>query len=113
MNTSNDCSESLCKTLSVIGDKYTVLIISQLRNGNKRFSELEKSIPNITPRTLTQRLDKLLNLHIIGKAICPESPGRYSYQLLTPGKELDTVVTAMIEWGIKHHDDYMHSVKVD
>lgn len=90
-------------TLGIIGDKWTGLILGELSNSNHTFSGLETALSNISPRTLSQRLEKLQETGIIEKRQYCEKPPRYKYFLTEKGTELQTVLSKMVEWGAKYH----------
>ncbi len=87
------------KTLEIIGDKWTALILNELSGQPCSFSELEKSVEGISPRTLSQRLAKLENAKILEKILYCERPPRYNYTLTKKGQELKTVLGKMADWG--------------
>lgn len=83
------CIES---AMSVIGSKWTALLLRDLAGGGKRFGELEKSIGSINPRTLSQRLEFLQEQGVIES--CDDG-----YQLTEKGMALIPVLRAMADWG--------------
>ncbi len=89
-------------TLSIIGDKWTPLIIRDLTVQGSSFGELEKSLVGISPRTLSQRLDKLERQQIITKRLYCERPPRYHYVLTKKGSELQAVLEQMAQWGARY-----------
>jgi len=88
-------------TLNVIGKKWTILIIRDLLNGKKRFSELARSLSEISPRTLSARLVELEKYGIIEKKIFPEIPLHVEYSLTKKGRELRLILEQMRKWGNK------------
>ena|SRR5665213_356750 len=90
--------------MEIIGNKWTALILRDLTGGPKRFSELEKSVGNINPRTLSQRLDDLEEQGIITKKSFSEVPPRIEYTLTTKGHDLLPVLQQMAEWGTKYYN---------
>lgn len=97
-------SGCIASAMAVIGSKWTALILRDLARGPKRFSELEKSVGSINPRTLSQRLDELEKHRIITKEAYAEVPPRIEYALTTKGKDLIPVLRAMSAWGDKYYD---------
>ncbi len=91
--------------MEIIGNKWTALILRDLVTGPKRFTDLEKSVGNINPRTLSQRLDDLERHQIIDKRIYEESPPRSEYSLTTKGTDLVPVLRQMASWGNKYYDE--------
>ena len=70
----------------------------------KRFSELERSVGSINPRTLSQRLDDLEHHGIITKKSFAEVPPRIEYALTQKGQDLVPVLQQMAAWGNKYYD---------
>jgi DNA-binding HxlR family transcriptional regulator len=89
-------------TLDVIGKKWTVLIIRELFNGKKRFSEIAASLP-ISSKLLTERLKELEEHGIILRTLYPEIPPRVEYTLTDSGSTLSTVLDALRQWGAQHY----------
>jgi DNA-binding HxlR family transcriptional regulator len=88
--------------MDVIGNKWTALILRDLANGPQRFCFLEKSVGNITPRTLSKRLDDLEAYGIITKQRFAETPPRIEYTLTKKGHDLIPVLEQMASWGSKY-----------
>ncbi len=74
-----------------------------LFRGPKRFCELEKSVGNINPRTLSQRLDDLEANGIITRSAFAEVPPRTEYALTAKGRDLHPVLKQMAAWGEKYY----------
>ncbi len=87
------------RTLAVIGPKWTTLILRDLITGTKRFGELRRSFPGISPKTLTLRLRDLEERGLLTRTIHPEIPPRVEYTLTPRGKTLDAIIRAMAAWG--------------
>ena len=98
----SDNPEQLKCALAILGDRYTALLIRLMHDSPQRFKDFEKAIPEISPRTLSQRLTMLEDNGIIEKNTCPDSPGRRQYELTEAGHDLDAVLHTMAEWGRKH-----------
>jgi DNA-binding HxlR family transcriptional regulator len=92
--------------MTIIGNKWTALILRDLASGPKRFSELEKLVGNINPRTLSQRLDDLEMHAIITKQSFAEVPPRIEYTLTSKGQDLVPVLQQMAAWGAKYYDGH-------
>lgn len=90
--------------MEIIGNKWTALILRDLFSGPKRFCELEKSVGNINPRTLSQRLDDLESHGIITKKSFNEVPPRIDYTLTDKGRDLQPILEQMATWGTKYYD---------
>lgn len=93
----------IASAMDIIGNKWTALILRDLFSGPRRFCELEKSVGNINPRTLSQRLDDLEAHGIITKKSFAEVPPRIEYTLTDKGTDLFPILKQMAAWGTKHH----------
>lgn len=89
--------------MEIIGSKWTALILRDLTTGPKRFTELEKSVNGINPRTLSQRLEDLVGHEIIVKESFAEVPPRCEYSLTKKGQDLVPVLEQMAAWGDKYY----------
>jgi DNA-binding HxlR family transcriptional regulator len=92
----------LAAAMEIIGSKWTALILRDLFSGPKRFCELEKSVGNINPRTLSQRLDDLEAHGIISRQSFAEVPPRTEYTLTDKGQDLLPILKQMVAWGTKY-----------
>ena len=97
----NGCIATASK---IIGNKWTALILRDLSTGPKRFCELEESVKNINPRTLSQRLDDLEEYAVITKKSFSEVPPRVEYTLTEKGSDLLPIIRQMATWGDKYSD---------
>jgi len=97
-------SGCIAGAMTIIGNKWTALILRDLSFGPKRFSELERSVGSINPRTLSQRLDDLEQHAILTKTSFAEVPPRIEYALTKKGEDLVPVLRAMSDWGDKYYD---------
>ncbi len=88
--------------LEVLGNKWTALILRDLTEGPKRFTELERSLLHISPRSLSQRLDDLELHQIVTKQQFAESPPRIEYTLTQKGRDFIPILKQMADWGQKH-----------
>ena len=86
-------------TLSVVGGKWKPLILHQLFQGMRRFGELSRAIPCVTPQMLTQQLRELESSGIVHREVYAQVPPRVEYSLTDYGRTLHPVLTAMHEWG--------------
>jgi len=86
-------------TADIIGSKWTAIIVHDLSEGPRRFSELERACPGISPRTLSERLDMLERQGLVARQSYPESPPRVEYALTEKGRALLPVVHEMRRFG--------------
>lgn len=99
---------SVACTAEVIGSKWTAVIVHDLSEGPRRFSELERSCPGISPRTLSERLRVLEHESIIARQSYAESPPRVEYELTEKGLGLLSIIDEMRKFGhvwlVPEHD---------
>jgi len=89
-------------TIKIIGSKWTVLILRELCESKKRFGELQRALPGISPKTLSHRLSQLEEDGIVNKKIFPEVPLHVEYSLTKRGASLKDVIEKMRDWGDKY-----------
>ena len=86
-------------TLTIISDKWKVLILRDLMTGTKRFSELKKSIGNVSQKVLTSQLRQMEESGVVSRKVYPEVPPRVEYSLTDLGRSLKPILDAMQSWG--------------
>jgi len=86
-------------TLLLISNKWKVLIIRDLLGGTKRFSELKKSINNISQKVLTSNLREMEENDLLTRKVYPEVPPRVEYTLTDIGYSLKPLLDDMDKWG--------------
>ena len=86
-------------TLTLIGDKWKVLILRDLLPGTKRFGELKKSIGSVSQKVLTAQLRDMEENGLINRKVDAEVPPRVEYSLTDLGKSLEPILDAMWNWG--------------
>ena len=86
-------------TLMLIGDKWKVLILRDLRSGTKRFGELKKSVTGISQKVLTSNLRAMEEDGLLTREVFPEVPPRVEYPLTALGQSMSPILDAMAEWG--------------
>jgi DNA-binding HxlR family transcriptional regulator len=91
------CAVACCA--DIIGSKWTALIVHDLSEGPRRFSELEHACPGISPRTLVERLRRLETEGILVRRSYPESPPHVEYELTEKGDALLPIIRAMRRFG--------------
>lgn len=94
-------------TLTLIGDKWKVLILRDLMPGTKRFGELKKSIGSVSQKVLTAQLRDMEQSGLVNRKVYAEVPPRVEYSLTELGQSLKPILDAMSNWG----EDYKASVK--
>ena len=88
-------------TLTLISDKWKVLILRDLLSGTKRFGELKKSIGHVTQKVLTAQLRQMEESGLLTRTVYAEVPPRVEYTLTELGYSLKPILDAMLVWGEK------------
>jgi DNA-binding HxlR family transcriptional regulator len=91
-------------TLDIVGSKWKILVLWSLRDGAKRFTELSKSIPDITEKMLSLQLKQLEHDRIIEREVFAEVPPRVQYSLSPEGTTILPMLQAMVAWGQQKAD---------
>lgn len=86
-------------TLSLIGDKWKVLILRDLMDGTKRFGELKKPIGTVSQKVLTAHLRDMEEKGLLTRKVYAEVPPRVEYTLTETGYSVKPVLDAMAAWG--------------
>ena len=86
-------------TLTLIGDKWKVLILRDLLPGTKRFGELKRSIGNVSQKVLTAQLRAMEDSGLLTRTVYAKGPPRVEYTLTELGQSLRPILDAMWDWG--------------
>ncbi len=105
MNCSNPTC-SLTQAISVIGGKWKPLIIYRLHGSNRRFGQLDATIPGISRKVLTSQLNELVRDKLVNRKAYAESPPRVEYSLTKKGKELIPIFHSIGSWGMYLVEEY-------
>lgn len=89
-------------TLDVINGKWKLPIIISLTVGNERFTDIQKSIPGITPKVLAKELKDLEQHELIKRTIIEDYPVKIVYRLEDYAETLTPVIYALKDWGEQH-----------
>lgn len=97
-------------TLTLISDKWKVLILRDLLPGTKRFGELKKSIGHVTQKVLTAQLRQMEASGLVHREVYAEVPPRVEYSLTELGYSLRPVLDAMWAWGEEYQQHYQEEI---
>ncbi len=92
-------------TLTLIGDKWKILIIKELLKGPKRFGELQTCIGSISQKVLTSKLREMERCNLVVREVFAQAPPKVEYSLSPLGKSLHPIINAITVWGIS----YLHT----
>jgi len=96
--------QALQDTMYVVGGKWRLLIINSICNGNKRFREIERSIPGITTRMLSRELKDMEANHLIKRTVTPTTPVVVEYTETDYCMSFGGIILEMINWGKMHRE---------
>ena len=92
---------SIARTLEVVGERWTLLVIRDVFRGRRRFDQLQESL-GIATNVLSSRLDRLVDANILERVPYQEKPPRHEYRLTERGLELRTPLIALMHWGDRY-----------
>jgi DNA-binding HxlR family transcriptional regulator len=92
---------SIARTLELVGDRWTLLIIRDALLGKRRFDAFQESL-GLARNVLSDRLARLVEAGILRRVRYQERPERYEYRLSTKGRELQVPLIALMQWGDRH-----------
>jgi DNA-binding HxlR family transcriptional regulator len=95
---------SIARTLDVVGDWWTLLVLRDVFLGKRRFDDLKTSLA-IATNVLTARLKRLTDAGILERRAYQEHPARFEYTLTDKGRDLYPVLIALLQWGDRHTRD--------
>ena len=104
VNRWDDLAEDWCpvaRSLSVIGDRWTILIVRDCFLGKSRFEEFQASL-GLTRHLLSSRLKRLVELGVLEKYPYSLKPPRYDYRLTEKGRDFAPALVGLKDWGKKH-----------
>lgn len=90
--------------LDRVGDKWSSLVLLQLRMGPKRFGVLRREIEDISQRMLTETLRHLQRDGFISRTVIPVTPPQVEYALTSMGQSLQAELAGLADWAAAHHD---------
>ncbi|NSX05503.1 winged helix-turn-helix transcriptional regulator [Cupriavidus gilardii] len=100
----NDLEQEHCsvaRTVSVIGDRWTLLVLRDCFLGVRRFHEFQQRL-TISRPMLADRLSKLVEAGVLKRVAYQEAPVRYEYRLTAKGMDLHPIIMAIVHWGDVH-----------
>ncbi|MGB3291066.1 MAG: winged helix-turn-helix transcriptional regulator [Burkholderiaceae bacterium] len=87
--------------LDLVGERWALLVVRELLLGPKRFTDLRKGLPTISPNVLTQRLNELEADGVVLRRRLPPPAASWVYELTDWGKELEPALLHLVRWGVR------------
>ena len=98
---------ALNDTLNIVSGKWKLPIVASLLRGKRRFKDLQENIDKITPRMLSKELKELEVNGMVERKVYDQTPVLIEYVLTESGRNIVTVIEAMIDWGMIHRQEVM------
>lgn len=95
---------SIARSLEIVGERWSLLIVRSVLLGVHRFDELLEAL-GITRSVLTARLARLADEGVLERVAYQERPTRYEYRATSKGRELWPVLAHLLRWGDEHYPD--------
>jgi len=95
----------LADALARVGDRWTLLVVAALLEGEKRFNELQEELNGIAPNVLSGRLKALVEQALVVSRPYSERPPRFVYELTESGRELAGALRLLADWGARTAGD--------
>lgn len=95
----------VARTLDVIGDRWTILVLRDIAHGVTKYSDMLESLRGISPNLLAQRLKRLEKEGVLERSFYSDHPPRAEYGLTKKGRDLMPVLATMAEWGYEYQLD--------
>jgi DNA-binding HxlR family transcriptional regulator len=92
----------IARTLDIVGDRWTLLVLRDLSRGYTRYKELLASCEGISTNLLSDRLKKLEDRGFIERELYSDHPPRAEYRLTEKGRDFGQVLRALYQWGTTH-----------
>jgi len=92
---------SIARTLELVGERWTLLIIRDAALGRRRFEDFQRSL-GVARNVLSDRLARLVDEGILERRRYQERPERFEYRLTDKGRELRPALIALMHWGDRH-----------
>lgn len=91
----------IARGLDVVGERWALLVVRELLLGPQRFSDLRRALPAVSSNLLTDRLRELEAHGVVARRTLPPPAGAVVYELTESGRELEPVVLALGQWGLR------------
>jgi DNA-binding HxlR family transcriptional regulator len=92
---------SIARTLELVGERWSLLVIRDVFLGKRRFDELQESL-GVARNVLSDRLSRLVNAGILERVRYQKRPERHEYRLTDRGRELNVALLSLMHWGDRH-----------
>src|SRR5262249_52845702 len=96
-----DMNCSIVRTLDLIGERWTLMVLREAFMGVRRFTDMQREL-GVAKNILSDRLAPLVDIGVLEKRQYQDRPARYEYRLTDKGKDLQPAILTLLSWGDKH-----------
>ncbi|MDF0529363.1 helix-turn-helix domain-containing protein [Tsukamurella sp. 8F] len=100
--TSDYCGHTVQDIAGLIGGKWTMQILWELRGADCRYAELQRRVPGISQKVLSSELKSLVRAGLVEREVVATTPPQVTYRITEKGRSLDDVVATLHRWGSDH-----------
>lgn len=100
-----DSNCPLRQMFDLVGDRWTATVLFVISDGVKRYSDLQKQIPDVTKKMLTQTLRSLERDGLVERTVYPVVPPKTEYRLTPLGLRFLEPIASLADWAVSHQDD--------
>ena len=96
------CGSTVHRTISLIGGKWTMLILWRLLEREHRYADLQRQVGDVSQKVLSAELKTLVQAGLVEREVNPTVPPQVTYRITPKGQSLDSVFTSLSRWGETH-----------
>lgn len=96
------CGRTVRSTIDLIGGKWTMLILWELIDQERRYAELQRRVAGISQKVLSGELKALVRAGLVEREVVPTVPPQVTYRITPEGRTLDDVFAELNRWGLRH-----------
>ncbi|MES9603007.1 MULTISPECIES: winged helix-turn-helix transcriptional regulator [Actinomadura] len=91
--------------MGIIGNKWSMLVLTELARGTRRYAEVSRALPGVSAKMLTQTLRSLERDGLVARSVTPSVPVQVEYTLTLLGERIVPLLTSIKEWAGRHIDE--------
>lgn len=95
-------NEYVKEMVAIISSKWTLPVMYTLKDGARRYHEINKVLPDVTQKVLTETLHKMERNGLVGRAVYPSIPPKVEYELSELGSSLLDIIVSLLDWTKSH-----------
>lgn len=96
------CGQTVRRTLEVVGGKWSMLVLWELLQQERRYADLQRHVGGISQKVLSNELKSLVSAGLVEREVIPMVPPQVTYRITARGRSLELVFSALHEWGLRH-----------